>query len=32
VAGAAVDLTLSGDDGTELPMGSEVNATPDASC
>jgi D-alanyl-D-alanine dipeptidase len=31
VAGAAVDLTLSGDDGTELRMGSEVNASPEAS-
>jgi D-alanyl-D-alanine dipeptidase len=31
VAGAAVDLTLCGDDGTELPMGSEVNATPESS-
>jgi D-alanyl-D-alanine dipeptidase len=31
VAGAAVDLTLCGADGTELPMGSEVNATPEAS-
>ncbi|MEO3863124.1 M15 family metallopeptidase [Acrocarpospora sp. B8E8] len=28
VAGAAVDLTLCTPDGTELPMGTEVNATP----
>jgi len=31
VAGAAVDLTLCTDDGEELPMGTEVNATPEAS-
>jgi zinc D-Ala-D-Ala dipeptidase len=31
VAGAAVDLTLCGEDGTELPMGSPVNATPQES-
>jgi D-alanyl-D-alanine dipeptidase len=31
VAGAAVDLTLCGDDGIELPMGSSVNATPEES-
>jgi D-alanyl-D-alanine dipeptidase len=31
VAGAAVDLTLRGDDGTELPMGCAVNATPEES-
>jgi zinc D-Ala-D-Ala dipeptidase len=31
VAGAAVDLTLCGHDGTELPMGTEVNATPATS-
>jgi D-alanyl-D-alanine dipeptidase len=31
VAGAAVDLTLSGPDGTELPMGTEVNASPEES-
>jgi D-alanyl-D-alanine dipeptidase len=31
VAGAAVDLTLCTDDGTELPMGCAVNASPAAS-
>jgi D-alanyl-D-alanine dipeptidase len=31
VAGAAVDLTLCTDDGTELPMGTAVNASPEAS-
>jgi zinc D-Ala-D-Ala dipeptidase len=31
VAGAAVDLTLCGDDGLELPMGTPVNATPEES-
>jgi D-alanyl-D-alanine dipeptidase len=31
VAGAAVDLTLCTDDGHELPMGSEVNASPEDS-
>lgn len=31
VAGAAVDLTLHGEDGTELPMGTAVNATPQES-
>lgn len=30
-AGAAVDLTLTTDDGTELDMGTEVNATPEQS-
>jgi D-alanyl-D-alanine dipeptidase len=31
VAGAAVDLTLCDADGTELPMGTEVNANPEES-
>jgi zinc D-Ala-D-Ala dipeptidase len=31
VAGAAVDLTLCDPDGTELAMGTEVNATPEES-
>jgi D-alanyl-D-alanine dipeptidase len=31
VAGAAVDLTLRDADGIELPMGTEVNATPEES-
>lgn len=31
VAGAAVDLTLCTDDGGELPMGTAVNASPQAS-
>jgi D-alanyl-D-alanine dipeptidase len=31
VAGAAVDLTLCEPDGTELPMGTDVNATPEES-
>jgi D-alanyl-D-alanine dipeptidase len=31
VAGAAVDLTLREADGTELPMGTEVNANPEES-
>jgi zinc D-Ala-D-Ala dipeptidase len=30
-AGAAVDLTLSTDDGTELDMGTPINATPEQS-
>ncbi len=30
-AGAAVDLTLCDDDGVELDMGTEVNATPEQS-
>ncbi|GAB3479633.1 M15 family metallopeptidase [Nocardiopsis coralliicola] len=31
VAGAAVDVTLVGEDGRELPMGSPVDATPEES-
>ncbi|MGW3355067.1 M15 family metallopeptidase [Streptomyces bungoensis] len=31
VGGGAVDLTLCRDDGTELPLGTEVNATPEES-
>ncbi|WP_175411170.1 M15 family metallopeptidase [Streptomyces sp. TRM64462] len=31
VSGGAVDLTLCTDDGTELPLGTEVNATPEES-
>ncbi|MFJ8508237.1 M15 family metallopeptidase [Streptomyces avermitilis] len=31
VSGGAVDLTLCGADGTELPLGTEVNATPEES-
>ncbi|WP_138907024.1 M15 family metallopeptidase [Streptomyces chryseus] len=31
VSGGAVDLTLCTGDGTELPLGSEVNATPEES-
>jgi D-alanyl-D-alanine dipeptidase len=31
VAGAAVDLTLCTEDGRELPMGTSVNASPEAS-
>lgn len=31
VAGAAVDLTVCAEDGTELPMGTETNATPEQS-
>ncbi|MFF0158489.1 M15 family metallopeptidase [Streptomyces sp. NPDC005263] len=31
VSGGAVDLTLCRDDGTELPLGTEVNATPEES-
>jgi D-alanyl-D-alanine dipeptidase len=31
VCGAAVDVTLCTDDGTELPMGSAVNASPEES-
>ncbi len=30
-AGAAVDLTLAGDDGRELEMGTRINATPEES-
>ncbi|MET9118785.1 M15 family metallopeptidase [Streptomyces longwoodensis] len=31
VSGGAVDLTLCAEDGTELPLGTEVNATPEES-
>ncbi|MEU0672962.1 M15 family metallopeptidase [Streptomyces sp. NPDC006172] len=31
VSGGAVDLTLCTEDGTELPLGTEVNATPEES-
>ncbi|MFF8990452.1 M15 family metallopeptidase [Streptomyces sp. NPDC014983] len=31
VTGSAVDLTLCTEDGTELPLGTEVNATPEES-
>ncbi|WP_371673612.1 M15 family metallopeptidase [Streptomyces sp. NBC_00289] len=31
VSGGAVDLTLCRDDGTELPLGTDVNATPEES-
>ncbi|MEU1294176.1 M15 family metallopeptidase [Streptomyces sp. NPDC005840] len=31
VCGGAVDLTLCAEDGTELPLGTEVNATPEES-
>ncbi|MCS0635687.1 M15 family metallopeptidase [Streptomyces sp. LP05-1] len=31
VSGGAVDLTLCTEDGTELPLGSELNATPEES-
>jgi zinc D-Ala-D-Ala dipeptidase len=31
VAGAAVDLTVCAEDGAELPMGTEVNASPEES-
>ncbi|MDT9685142.1 M15 family metallopeptidase [Streptomyces sp. TRM76323] len=31
VSGGAVDLTLCADDGAELPLGTEVNATPEES-